>query len=145
MMSALKIRLHHGGACHLVDSLVVDDLAAPENAVMAVAGEGIERNVGNDADIGHRLLDRRRRLIDQVVGFEAVRAGLVTQFHLDIRKGGKRRNAEAGRFARGFHGLVDAHAVDARHGPDRIDDAGTRHDEDRPDQVVDRQPVLLHQ
>ena len=136
--------LHDGGPGDLRHRLVVDDLAVAQDAVMAVAGEGIERHVGDDADIRHRLLDRPRRLVDQVVGGKAVGAGLVAQRHFDVRKGGKGRDAEVGRFLRGFHGLVDAHAVDAGHGIDRLDDAGAGNDEDRPDQVVDRQPVFLH-
>ena len=53
------IGLHDGGARDLRHRLVVDDLAVAQDAVMAVAGEGIERHVGDDADIRHGLLDGR--------------------------------------------------------------------------------------
>ncbi len=35
-------------------------IAVAQDAVMAVAGEGIERHVGDDADIRHRLLEGAR-------------------------------------------------------------------------------------
>ena len=37
---------------------------------MAVGGVGIERDVGQHADLGHRILDRLDRLADQIVGVE---------------------------------------------------------------------------
>ncbi len=112
---------------------------------MAVAGEGIERHVGDDADVRHGLLDRAGRLVDEVVAGEAVGTGLVAQVHLDVREGGKCGNTEVGRFLRRLDEPVDAHAVDARHGGDGIDDVRARHHEDRPDEIVDRQAVLLHE
>src|SRR3546814_5451956 len=99
------------------------DLTIAQEAVVAVAGERVERHVCNDADIGDRLLDRGGRPVDQVVGNEALRAGFVAKFHFDVRKGGDRRNAEIGSLLDGLHGLVDAHPVDARHGGYRINDA----------------------
>ncbi len=36
---------------HLLDRLVVDDDALAQDAVMAVAGERVERGVGDDADL----------------------------------------------------------------------------------------------
>ena len=52
------------------DGLVVDDLAAAQQPVMAVAGVGIERHVAQDADLGHLLLDRADRPADQIVRVE---------------------------------------------------------------------------
>ncbi len=112
---------------------------------MAMAGEGVEGDIGDDADIRHGLLDRRAGKVDEIVLLEAVRACFVAQFHLDVREGGKRRNAEIGCFLCRLHRLVHGHAVDAGHGRDRLDDAGTGDQEDRPDQIVDGQPVFLHQ
>ena len=43
------------------DRLVVEDVAVAHQAVMAVAGVGIERHVAEHADLGHRLLDRADR------------------------------------------------------------------------------------
>ncbi len=47
--------------------LVVDDVAVAQQAVMAVAGIGIERHVAEDADLGHLLLDRADRAAHQIV------------------------------------------------------------------------------
>ena len=51
MMSAAGFRLQHRGFGKLLDGLVVDDDAVAQDAVMAVAGEGIERHIGDDADL----------------------------------------------------------------------------------------------
>ena len=53
-------------------------------------------------------------------------------------------DAEIGGFLHRLDRLVDAHAVDAGHRGDGIDDAVARNEEDRPDQVVGGQPVFLH-
>ena len=59
------------------DRLVVEDIAiVVGQAVMAVAGVGIERDVGQHADLGHRILDRLDRAADEVVGVERL-AGIV--------------------------------------------------------------------
>ncbi|QTK78957.1 hypothetical protein AT6N2_C1172 [Agrobacterium tumefaciens] len=129
----------------LIHGLVVDDLVAAQDAVMAMAGEGVERDIGDHADIGDGFFDRKRRLIDQIVCFERVGAGLVAQLHLDIREGGDGGNAKVGRFLRCFHQLIDAHAVDAWHGRDRLKNIVARHDEHRPDEIVNGQAVFLHQ
>ena len=43
----------------IVDGVVVDDVAGDvDQAVVAVRGIGIERDVGQHADLGHRVLDR---------------------------------------------------------------------------------------
>ena len=63
--------LHH----ELLDGGVVDDLVAGHDAVMAVAGVGIERDVGDEAEVGHRRLDRARSAADEIVRVERLRAG----------------------------------------------------------------------
>ena len=48
--------------------VVVDDVAAiVDEAVMAVRGVGIERDVGEHADFRHRILDRLDRAADEIV------------------------------------------------------------------------------
>ena len=49
------------------DRLVVEDDAVAQQAVMAVAGVGIERHVAQHADLGHRFFDGADRLADQIV------------------------------------------------------------------------------
>ncbi|MNV76573.1 hypothetical protein D3C71_1699320 [compost metagenome] len=110
-----------------------------------MAGEGIERNIGDHADIRNRFFDRDGRLIDEVVGLERIRAGLVAQVHLDIREGRNRRNAEIGGFLRRFDQLVDAHAVYAGHRRYGVEDIAARYDEHRPDEIIDGQAAFLNQ
>ena len=100
MMSEPACRLQHGGGRDLLDGLVVDDDAVAQDAVMAVAGEGVERHVGDDADLRHRRLDRARRAVDEVVRVEDVRAGLVAQVHVDIGEGGDAPECRAWRRVR---------------------------------------------
>ena len=59
--------------------LVVENAAVLDQAVMAVAGVGIERDIAEDAEIGKFLLDRAHGLADQIVGVERLRAVLVAQ------------------------------------------------------------------
>ena len=47
--------------------LVVEDHAVLQQAVMAVARVGVERDVGEDADLGHGLLDGAHGAADEVV------------------------------------------------------------------------------
>ena len=67
---AAGLRFHQRLLHQHRDRLVVDDLVAAHQAVMAVAGVGIERDVAQDADVGQFLLDRADRLADEVVGVE---------------------------------------------------------------------------
>ena len=139
------IGLDDGGAGDQLHRLVVHDDAVAQDAVMAVAGEGVERDVGDDADFRHGLLHGGCRLVDQVLTFEDLGTRDVAQVHLDIREGGNRRDAEGGCLFRGLDQLVDAHAIDAGHCGNRIDNARTGNHEDRPDQVVHRQRIFAHE
>ena len=58
------------------DRLVVGDLVANQQAVVAVAGVGIERDVEDDADVELSFFDGARGAADQVVGVEGF-AGIV--------------------------------------------------------------------
>jgi len=61
--SAYQSLLGEGG-----DGVVVDDVARfIDEAVMAMRGVGIERDVGQHADLRHRVLDRLDRAADEVV------------------------------------------------------------------------------
>ena len=51
-----------------LDGVVVDDVASlVDQPVVAVRGVGIERDVGEHADLRHRILDRLDRAADQIV------------------------------------------------------------------------------
>ena len=62
-----------------LDRLVVDDVAVAHQAVMAVAGVGVERDIAQDADLRHRLLDRADGAADEIVRVERFGAVVVAQ------------------------------------------------------------------
>ena len=111
---------------------------------MAVAGERVERHIGDNADVRHRLLDGARRGVDEVVGLKRVGTRFITQFHLDVREGRNGRNAEIGSLANGLDSHIHAHAVDARHGGDGITDVAARNQKDRPDEIINGQAAFLN-
>ena len=71
--------LHQRLAHQHRDRLVVEDPAVLDQPVMAVTGEGIERDVAEHAEAGELLLDRAHRLADEVVGVQRLGALLVAQ------------------------------------------------------------------
>ena len=107
MMSQPASASHQRLADQHLDGLVVDDLVAAHQPVMAVAGVGIERDVAQDADLGHFLLDRAHRLADQVVGIERFAAGLVAQDRIGVGEQRDARNVERRRALGVAHRLVD--------------------------------------
>ena len=80
------------------DRLVVEDadvaVALMHEAVVAVAGVGIERDVGDEADPGELLLDRPAGLADEVALVERFAAVLVLEMRLGVGEEGDRRDAE---------------------------------------------------
>ena len=58
---------------------VVEDGLAAQQPVVAVAGVGVERDIGDDADVRHGRLDRAHRAADQIVRVQRLRSGLVAQ------------------------------------------------------------------
>ena len=78
----------------LLDGRVVDDLVAGHEAVMAVAGVGVERDVGDDADLRHGRLDRAAGRADEVLRVERLRPGLVAARRVGVGEERDRRNAE---------------------------------------------------
>ena len=112
---------------------------------MAVAGEGIERDVAEHAEAGKFLLDGAHRLAHQIVGVERLGAVLVAQRGLGI---GKQRDAGDVQLHRALgvaHRLVDAEPVDAGHRGDAVALVVAVDHEQRPDQVVGGQDVFPHQ
>ena len=100
MTSAPDCRLHQRLHHQPLDGGVVDDLVALHDAVMAVAGIGIERHVGDEADVRHGGLDGPQRPADEVVGVERLGADRVAQLRVGIGEERDRRNAEIAGAAR---------------------------------------------
>ena len=65
------LRLHQRLLDEDCDGIVVDH-AAPvvDQPVMPMGGVGVERHVGEHADLRHRILDSADRAADQIVGVE---------------------------------------------------------------------------
>ena len=111
---------------------------------MAVAGIGIERDVAEDADLGHLLLDRADGAADQVVRIERFAAVLVAQLRIGVGKEREAGDGELGGALGVAHGLVDRQPLDAGHGGDRHARLGPVDQKQRPDQVVGGEHVLAH-
>ena len=103
---------------------------------MAVAGEGIQRDVAEHAEIGKFLLDGAHRFADEVFRIGGFGAFLVAQRRLGI---GKQRDAGDVQLHRALgvaHRLVDRKPVDAGHRGNRRPLVGAVDHEQRPDQVI---------
>ena len=112
---------------------------------MAVAGERIERNVGDHADFRHRALDRPRCTVDEIIGIENAGTCIIAQVRVDIGKRGDSGDAELGRALRLTHRHIDGKALNTRHGVDVLAPVRALAQENRPDQIIDGQLVFLNQ
>ena len=79
------------------DRVVVDDVAGlVDDTVVAVRRVGIERDVGEHADLRRRVLDRLDRAADEVVGIERFLGALGAQVLGRVGEQSDARNAERG-------------------------------------------------
>ena len=134
-------RLHHRLAAQDRHGLVVLDIAGADDAVMAVRGERVERHVAQHAEAGQRLLQRRDRPTDEVVGVERLAAFRILKRGRHHRENRDRRDAELGRLAGGIDQRRDRQAEDAGHRGDRRLMALVM-DKNRPDQIAGGQHIL---
>jgi hypothetical protein len=81
---------------------------------MAVAGVGIERHVAQDADLGHRALDRAHGAAHEVGGIGGFAPVRGLERAVGIGKEGDDRDAELRRLL-GRRGEIDGEPLDARH------------------------------
>ena len=142
---AARARLVQRLADENLDGFVVDDLVADHQAVLPVAGVGVERNVGHHPDFGDFGDDGAHGTADEIVLVQGLAAGLVAKARVSVGKQGKRGNAQIARLHGGAHRLVNGQALNARHGADRLALALSLDDEDRPDQIVGRDHVFAHE
>ena len=133
---AAGFRLHQRLLDQNRDGLVVENDAVAQQAVMAVAGKGIERDVAEDADLGHFLLDGADGAADQIVRVERLAARLVAQRRIGVGEQRDAGDAQLGGALGLAHRLIDAQALDARHRRHRRARLVAVHHEQRPDQVV---------
>ena len=113
-----------------------------DQAVVTVAGVGVERDVADHPELGQRRLDRPHRPADQVVrvgGFGAIEG--LQRLGRD-REQRHRRNAELRRLVQHARQQVDREPLDSRHRGHRLAAPLALHHEHRPDQIGDVEPVL---
>ena len=116
-----------------------------DEAVVAVAGVGVEGDVGDEAELREFALDRAAGPADEIALVESLAAALVLEARLGVGEERDRRNAELDRPPGLAHRLIDAEPVDARHRGDRNALLLAIDEEERPDQVVRGQHVFRDQ
>ena len=137
-MSAPARDLHERLFDQHLHRLVVDDAAVLQEAVVAVIGERIERDVDHDADIRRGVFHRAHGGADEAVCVERFAAACVLLGGVDVREDGDRGNAELLRRASPLRRRRAPRARDARHRGDRDFVFGAVMHDHRPDQIVRR-------
>ncbi len=116
---------------------VVGDVAVGvEQAVLAVAGVGIERDVGDHAELGMRVLERAHRALHQAVGIPGFVGALAFRCVADHREQRDRGNAQLVHACRGLDEQIDTDPFDAGHGLDRLALLFAIEHEHRVDEIV---------
>ncbi len=128
------------------DGGVVDDVAGlVEQAVLAVRGERVQRDVRHHAQLGEMLLQRAHGTRDQSVGVERLGAVGRLQVRLDGRKQRQGRHSQGDAFLGHGQQPVDGHALHAGHAGDVLHLVLAVDHEHREDEVPGAEPVLAHQ
>ena len=127
----------------LLGGLVVEDIARlVGQAVVAVRGVGVERDIGQDTDLGHRVLDGADRAAHEVVGVERFLAHFAAQVRRGVGEEGDARDAEVAGFAGAVGEAIDRPAADPGKRRDRLLPALPLGDEQGPDEIGGREVVL---
>jgi len=132
-----------------LQGLVVHHVAARigrvDEAILAVAGVGIERHVGDHAQLRETRLERLHRTRHQPLGVPGLFGALGLARRVDHREQGERGHAELQRIFGNAQQFVDRHALDAGHRGHGLGARFAIEHEDRVDQIVGGQDVLAHQ
>jgi len=119
--------------------------AVAQQAVMAVAGVGIESDVAEYPDLRHSLLDGPDGTTHQIVRIERLASVLVTALRVGVGKERETGNGKLGGTLGLSHGLVDREPLDARHRVDRHARLRSFGEEQRPNQIMRGHGVLTHE
>ena len=141
---AAGLGLHQALFDEAFDRGIVVDTAVFDDAVVAVVGERIERDVAQHPDLRGGVLHRLDRAGDQAVGVGRRAATRVLSRAVDVRKHGDGGDAERPGFARRGGRSGDGEPLDAGHRGNRNGLVAVV-DHHRPDQVRRRQHALAHQ
>src|ERR1700732_3522630 len=109
---------------------------------MAMAGVGIKRDIGDEAEMWHFARDRAASTADEILGIERLAGLLIAQARRGKGKQRERRNAQLRRLGRGPHGVAYGEALDARHGGNGLPRVFALAKEDWPDEIVRGQGVF---
>ena len=108
-------------SARIVAVVVVEHIAGRvDDPVMAVRGIGIERDVGQHADVRRGVLGRPDRAADQIVRVERLARIVGAQRRRRVREQGDAGNAEVARLPRPLADPVDRPARHAGQGRDRL-------------------------
>ena len=109
---------------------------------MAVARIGIERDIGDEAEVREFALDRPAGAANEIVFVEGFAAGFVFERGFGVGEESDRRDGEPDG-ALGFaQGLIEADPIDARHGGDRGPRFASLDQEQRPNEIGRGQDML---
>jgi hypothetical protein len=138
--------LHQRLATQHVHRLVVEDVAGVvEQAVLAVAGEGIERHVGEQRQLGEALLQLAHRGGHQALGVERLAAVGRLAGAVDHREQRHHRHAQLQALLGHREQAIDAAALHAGHAGHVLHLTLARQHEDGVDQVFGGQARLAHE
>ncbi len=90
---AAGLSLDHSLPLQDLNGLVVGDVAVPDDPVMAVRGERVERHVAQHAEFGQSLFQSCDRAADKIARVERVAAFRIFQRRRHRRKDSHHRNA----------------------------------------------------
>ncbi len=135
-------RLHNGLQAEHVHGFVVDHVAVAQQAIVAMAGVGIEGHVAHDADVGHRGLHGAHGPADEVLPVQRFVAVGRLAFRRCGRKQSDGRDAQVARLLHGFHEQIERQPIDARHRGHRRALLRSFLNEDRPDEIVGTEAIL---
>ena len=116
-----------------------------QDAVVTVAGVGIQGRVGDDPKVRARRLHRRDALRDEPMRVDGLGAIRRFEIVLHVREQRHGRNSQVHAALRVFHQLIDAEPLDPWHRLDRLAPPLAVDDEHRIDEIVDGQRRLAHQ
>ena len=116
-----------------------------DQAVLSVAGVGVERDVGDDAKFGELPLQRGDDTRHQTVRVPGFFRACGLERHVDDREQRQRRYAQTLCPFGGFQQVIEALPFDAGHRRDRFNAILAVEDEHRVDQIVGGQDMFSHQ
>ena len=126
--------------------LVVEDVAAVvEQAVLAVRGEGVERDVGHHAEFGEALLQLAHDAGHQALGVERLAAVVELELLVDHREQRHHRDAELHAVFGHRQQAIQAEALHAGHRAHVLHLVLPGEHEDRQDQIRRGEAVFAHE